>query len=150
MHICRKSHSPLPTTHRRILPAQYSLLHHSTSLRRVSRPTTPPSPSDSLGTDLTEDAGDGALDSAGVGAKEPSAPFMAPSPFNRPLALRSLPTFSRLSLLPEPNLRQGWYSLLKCLLTWKMRHTSLWWFFLCSESTALSSRTVHDGAKSGE
>lgn len=25
-----------------------------------------------------------------------------------------------------------------------------WWFFLCSESTALSSREVHDGEKRGQ
>lgn len=80
----------------------------------------------------------------------PSVLFMTPLPFRMPFAFSSLPTFDKLSLLPEPNLRHGCPSLLRCLLTWKMRQMSLWWFFLCSESTAFSSRTVHDGAKSGE
>ena len=98
--------SPLPTTHSRILLAQYSRLHHSTSLRRVSRPTTPPSPSSSLLMELTEGDGEGARESLGVGARLPSALFMTPFP-RALLALSSLPTFDRLSLLPEPNLRHG-------------------------------------------
>ena len=110
----------------------------------------PPSPSSSLLVELTEGAGDGALESFGVGAKLPSALFMTPVPLSRFFALSSLPTFNRLSLLPEPNLRHGCPSLLKCLLVWKILQISLWWFFLCSESTAFSSRMVHEGAKRGE
>src|ERR1700679_47095 len=34
---------PLPMTHSLMRPAQYSLLHHSTRRRRVSRPMGPPS-----------------------------------------------------------------------------------------------------------
>lgn len=142
--------APLPTTHNRILPAQYSWLHHSTSRRRVSLPTTPPSPSSSLLAELTEGAGDVARESLGVAVRLPSALFMAALLFSKPFAFSSLPTFDKLSLLPEPNLRHGCPSLLRCLLTWKIRQTSLWWFFLCSESTALSSRTVHEGVNRGE
>jgi hypothetical protein len=40
--------------------------------------------------------------------------------------------------------------LLRCLFSWKIRHISFWWFFLCSESTALSSREVQEGENSGE
>ena len=68
----------------------------------------------------------------------------------RPFAFNSLPTLDRLSRLPLPNLLHGCPDLLRCLLSWKIRHMSDWWFFLCSESTALSSREVHDGEKRGQ
>ena len=149
-------------THKFILLAQYSLLHHSTNLRRVSRPTAPPSASDSLAADATEGTGegirDGNLDEIGdavvlVFADAPLGviqPFTFEYPFSFPFALSSLPAFDRLSLFPLPNLFQTWPSLLRCLFSWKMRHMSFWWFFLCSESTALSSREVQEGENSGE
>ena len=167
---------PFPTTQSLMRLAQYSLLHHSTNLRRVSRPTTPPSASDSLPEpEPLEGVGEGTLDGIGVTAKLPSADFnsvplipltpftrLVPltvplSPFdaltpvlNAPLAFKSLPTLDKLSLLPLPNLLHGCPGLLRYLLIWNILHLSFWWFFLCSESTALSSREVQEGAKSGE
>jgi hypothetical protein len=76
--------------------------------------------------------------------------FRLPLPFSLPLALRSLPALDKLSLFPLPNLFQTCPSLLRCLFNWKIRHISFWVFFLCSESTALSSREVQEGEKSGE
>ncbi len=56
-------------THKRIRLAQYSFDHHSISLRRVSRPTAPPSASDSLPEETAEGAGDGIRDGLGDGAR---------------------------------------------------------------------------------
>jgi hypothetical protein len=138
-------------THSRILLAQYSLVHHSTRRLRVSRPTEPPSESDSLAVDAMERAGDGILD--GVGEEATLLLFEGvplASLSSLPFAFRSLPACDKLSRLPLPNFRHTCPSRLRCLLTWYIRHMSDWRFFLCSESTALSSRDVHDGEKSGE
>lgn len=146
-------------THNLIRLAQYSLLHHSINLLLVSRPTSPPSASPpSLIAEFTEGAGDGILDGAALalGVKNPlPLPLTVDSAATLFLsaasaAFASLPTLVKLSLFPLPNLFQTCPSLVKCLLSWKILQTSFWWFFLCSESTALSSRTVHEGAKSGE
>lgn len=135
--------------HRRIRLAQYSLLHHSTNRRRVSRPIAPPSASKSLLLEVTEGAGDDIRDGIGDGARLTGRELATLSD-NRPLALRFFAACDKLSRFPLPNLLHTWPSLLRCLFSWKIRHISAWWFFLCSESTALSSREVQDGAKSGE
>jgi hypothetical protein len=103
---------PFPMTHTLILLAQYSLLHHSTNRRRVSRPTVPPSASDSLDVDATDGEGDAPRDGMGDGPRlvigdgpEPFS-FRLPLPFSLPLAFRSLPALDKLSLFPLPNLFQ--------------------------------------------
>lgn len=146
-------HAPFPMTHSFILLAQYSVLHHSTNRRRVSRPTVPPSGSDSLEVDAIDGAGEAPREGMGVGWRlvfDDGGLSGFVVPFSFPLALRSLPAFDRLSLFPLPNLLQTCPSLLRCLFSWKIRHISFWWFFLCSELTALSSREVHEGANNGE
>jgi hypothetical protein len=105
--------------------AQYSCVHHSTSRLRVSRPTAPPSASNS----------DGAMDGAGEAAREPS-PFVseastlvreracAPSSSPRLRSVRA--ARSRLSRLPVPNLDQTWPGRETCLLTWNIRQISFY------------------------
>lgn len=134
--------------HRCILLAQYSLLHHSTRRRLVSRPITPPSASLSLLCDAIEGAGEGNREGIGDGCK--LALSEADPLFSFPFSMTSFAAIDRLDLFPLPNFLQTWPCLLRCLLSWKNLHMSLWWFFLCSESTAFNSREVHDGAKSGE
>jgi hypothetical protein len=139
-----------PTMHKRILLAQYSLLHHSTSRRRVSRPTEPPSASDSLLVEAMEGAGEGTRE--GMGERPElrwvEEPLIIPLSF--PLVFNSFAAIDRLSRCPLPNFDQTCPGWVKCLFNWKIRHKSAWWFFLCSESTALSSRKVHEGANNGE
>lgn len=77
-------------------------------------------------------------------------PFALPLAFRRPFSLSSFAALDRLSILPLPNLLHGCPGFVRCLFSWNMRQRSDWWFFLCSELTALSSRDVHEGAKSGQ
>lgn len=142
---------PFPMMHKRIRLAQYSLLHHSTSRRRVSRPTEPPSASESLLFEATEGAGEGTRE----GMVEMSESTWRWEPFSIvrmsfPFIFNSFAAIERLSRLPLPNFDQTCPGRLKCLFNWKIRHMSAWWFFLCSESTALSSRKVHEDANNGE
>lgn len=125
----------MPTTHKRILLALYSFVHHSMSRLRVSLPTGPPSSaSPKLDPEAEEEDGDGT---------------------HEEFALLNTRTMSfaardKLCLWPVPNLFHGCPSLVRCLFSWKIRHRSDWWFFLCSESTAFNSRAVQDGEKSGQ
>lgn len=132
---------PFPTTQSFMRLAQYSFDHHSTNLLLVSLPTSPPSSSPSL------DVGDGVLDTSVLEEADTELSFL--SPFTL-LFFTCFAARSSVSRLPVPNLLHGLPGRLLCLLTWKMRQMSLWWFFLCSESTAFSSRTVQLGEKSGE
>src|ERR1700761_7342754 len=94
---------PLPIMHNLIRLAQYSLAHHSTRRRRVSRPTGPPSSLDSrVEIELTEETGDGREEGRGEGAPfcklaAPLIPF-PPSSFNLRAGL------VKLALFPVPNL----------------------------------------------
>lgn len=90
--------------------AQYSLPHHSTNLRRVSRPTVPPSGSASLEVDLEDGAGEGTLDGTEEDAAVPFTSmclFSLPSASNFVLAFISLPAALSVSRFPVPNLLQG-------------------------------------------
>lgn len=142
---------PFPINVKPILLAQYSLLHHSTRRRRVSRPIAPPSDSDSLPLDWFEGAGDATRDGIGEGNIEAdNDAFLAMASARSPFAFKALPASVNVRLFPLPNLLHTWPGLLRCLLSWKMRHMSFCKFFLFSESTAFSSRDVQDGEKSGE
>jgi len=55
--------------HKRIGLAQYTLVHHLTSRRRVSRPTEPPSAFDSLLFEAKEGAGEDAGEGIGESAE---------------------------------------------------------------------------------
>lgn len=126
------------------------------SLRRISRPTGPPSPSSSS---VDEEEVDGAGDTGREGSGDVTTllltetfaetPFEWPFVFNNPFFCSSFAAFDRLSMLPVPNLLHGWPGFVRCLFSWNIRKPSDWWFFLFSEWTALSSRAVHDGEKSG-
>lgn len=118
--------------------AQYSSVHHFINLRRISRPTAPPSAS------ASEGRGEGNRDVVEERVRSERAVSFTSS------RILSLAALDKLSRLPVPNLLQTWSGLLRCLLTWKIRQTSDCRFFLFSESTALSSREVQEGAKSGE
>ena len=116
-----KKDEPLPTMHRRIRLAQYSLLHHSTKRRRVSRPTEPPSKSFSLLVESVERAIDGAgeplREGSGVEATlrfglDLSAPLLGRS---FPCCLSSRADLDKLSRLPLPNFDHAWPGRLKCL-----------------------------------
>ena len=96
----------------------------------------------------TDGAGEPSREVAGVGSRLVAAdPF---ADFRRPFSLSSFAALLRLSMLPLPNLLHGCPGLVRCLFNWNIRHMSDWKFFLCSELTALSSREVQDGAKSGQ
>lgn len=148
--------APLATTTRLIRPAQYSFDHHSISLRRVSRPTAPPSASSSLAAECVDGAGDATREGIGVGRAlpflelEPDVPNLGALLMFLAVLTAVLAASVNVFLFPVPNLNHGWPGFDKCLFSWKIRHMSCWRFFLFSESTALSSRRVHDGAKSGE
>ena len=151
--LVRQSFSPLPIRVKDILPAQYSLLHHSMRRRRVSLPSMPPSASDSLAEELTEGAGEATREGIGEGAKLPFAdvkPFVSFSPLTAGFAFSARAASVSVALLPVPNLIHGCPGFVRCLLSWNILHMSCWRFFLFSESTALSSRRVHEGEKSGE
>lgn len=92
--------------------AQYSFFHHSTSLLRVSLPTTPPSASDSLLADATLGAGELSLEGIGVGARFPFADTF--SVFDAFFAA-SLPARVKVSLFPLPNFFQTCPSLVSSL-----------------------------------
>lgn len=142
---------PFPMTHKRIRLAQYSLVHHWTSRRRVSRPMEPPSESDSLLFEATEGAGEGIREPTGErSALRWSRVSFWIIPLSFPWAFNSFAALERDSLFPEPNFDQTCPGRLKCLFNWNIRHTSVWWFFWFSEFTALSSRKVHEGVNNGE
>jgi hypothetical protein len=118
----RNGDIPFPTTQSRILPAQYSLFHHSSKRLRVSRPTTPPSGSFSLLADVLDGTGDGIREGSGEDAKVPSdetgdagtlpstavcVPFFTPFPFSLLAALNVLPAALNVSRFPLPNLLHG-------------------------------------------
>ena len=96
--------------HNLIRLAQYSLLHHSSKRRRVSRPTNPPSASNSLLFDEVDGAGDDPR--LGIGDW-----LTGLSRIGLWFFLSTLAAFVKLSLFPLPNLDQTWPGLLKCLLT---------------------------------
>lgn len=144
-----KSSIPFPMTHSRMRLAQYSWLHHSTNRLRVSRPIAPPSASVSLLVEAMDGVGEGILE--GVDDEVASVDRdKTPSSPSNPAAFNVLAALDKLSLLPLPNLFHGCPSLLRCLFNWNIRHMSVWWFFLCSESTAFNSRVVQLGANNGE
>lgn len=102
-------------------PAQYSLLHHSTRRRRVSRPMGPPSSLDSrLAGELKEvlelEGEDGSdeenilLVSCKLGL--PLVPF-----FFAPFSIIFRAALVRLTLLPLPNLLHTWPGFVRCLLS---------------------------------
>lgn len=118
----RNGDIPFPTTQSRILPAQYSLFHHSTNRLRVSRPTTPPSGSFSLLAEVLDGTGDGIREGSGEDAKLSlgeigdagtllsttiCAPFFTSFPFSLLAALNVLPAALNVSRLPLPNLLHG-------------------------------------------
>lgn len=118
----RNGNVPFPTIQSRILPAQYSLFHHSTNRLRVSRPTTPPSGSFSLLVDILDGTGDGIREGSGEDAKLPlddtgdtgalppmavCVPFFIQFPFSLLAALNVLPAALNVSRLPLPNLLHG-------------------------------------------
>jgi hypothetical protein len=120
-----QSHIPLPIIHNLIRLAQYSLLHHSTSLLLVSLPIAPPSASVSLSLLATDNAGDAILDGIGDGATLGVLDTTLLSA-NLPCACSVLAACDRLSLLPLPNFRQTCPSLLRCLFSWNILHISDW------------------------
>lgn len=89
---------PFPMIQSLILLAQYSLVHHSSSLLLVSRPTAPPSASASLVAELSEGDGDGFLEGAKLLLREAdvgkSSPLVS---FNKPRAFKSFAAFDKLS-----------------------------------------------------
>src|ERR1700744_4184098 len=101
--------------HNLIRLAQYSLLHHSTRRRRVSRPTKPPSSLDSrVEKELTDETGDGREEGRGEWA--PFCIFATPLiPFSSFLNFRA--ALVKLALFPVPNLLHTWPGLERCLLT---------------------------------
>src|SRR6266403_2910529 len=110
---------PLPMTHSLMRPAQYSLLHHSTRRRRVSRPIEPPSSPDSrLAAELKEvledEEGNNEEDFLLVSCKLALAlvPF-----FFAPSSIIFRAAFVKLTLFPLPNLLHTWPGLVRCLLS---------------------------------
>ena len=142
---------------RLIRPEQYSLLHHSIKRRLVSRPILPPSASFSLFVELTDGAGEAIRLGIGEGTV-PACPFPLRKLLKDGFSAGKFPerVFADLAasvsvaLLPVPNFFQGCPGRVRCFVSWNMRHTSFWMFFLFSESTALSSRKVQEGENSGE
>ena len=118
-HRARNEGIPLPITQRCIRLAQYSLLHHSINLRRVSRPIEPPSASNSLLADEPEGVGEGIRDGMGEGSLEVVKLF----PFERlvslslPFAFASLPAAVKVVRFPVPNLLQEWPTFERVLLS---------------------------------
>src|SRR6266849_4841345 len=110
--------TPLPMTHSLMRPAQYSLLHHSTRRRRVSRPMGPPSSPDSrLIVEFKEVLEDETRDEVGFLLMPcklalPLVPFFfAPSSINFRAAL------VKLALFPLPHLLHTWPGFVRCLLS---------------------------------
>lgn len=97
--------------HKHIRLAQYSLDHHSMSLRLVSRPTEPPSLSFSLAIELTDGAGDATRLGIGDGAdKDKPLPFrkLLKGAFSIPFPFRTRRAASvKVRLLPVPNFFHG-------------------------------------------
>lgn len=121
---------PFPTIARLIRLAQYSLLHHSMSLRRVSLPTMPPSASLSLFAELTDGAGDATRDGMGDGSKvllgvsERDARALSPS--SACFSFSDLAAAVNVALFPVPNLLQACPRFVRCLFSWNIRHMSAW------------------------
>ena len=90
--------------HKRIRLAQYSLLHHSTSRRRVSRPTEPPSASDSLLFEAKEGAGECTRE--GMGERPWTGESFSNVRLSFPWDFNSLAVLDILSRVPLPNFDQ--------------------------------------------